>query len=95
MFNPRPNPKSRQITDVFPPIMVRRLPRSSQELLLLLELNHPDFRDDPWNPVPHTHSGIQRDGEVYLCMQGLFEYNEPPLLTVAHYIDFFRQILEV
>jgi len=27
-------------------------------------------------------------------MQGLSEYNDPPFLTVAHYIDFFRQVLE-
>ena len=40
-------------------------------------------------------SAVERVDEVYLWMQGLSDYSQPPLLDVAQYIDFFRQILEV
>ena len=75
--------------------MVKCLERSSAELLILLELNRPELRKDPWNPAPHILEAVERGELVYLCMQRLLEYNQPPLLTVAHYIDFFRQVLEV
>jgi len=75
--------------------MVKCLERSSTELLILLELNRPELRKDPWNPAPHILEAVERGELVYLCMQRLLEYNQPPLLTVAHYIDFFRQVLEV
>lgn len=75
--------------------MIKVLPRSSPELLLLLELNHPHSRVDPWNPVPHIMSIVERADQVYLCMEGLSEFGQPPLLNVAQYLDFFRQILEV
>ncbi|PPR05714.1 hypothetical protein CVT26_008955 [Gymnopilus dilepis] len=75
-------------------LMVRRLERSSQELFLLLGLNMPELREDPWNPAPHIVRAIEKDGQVYLFLQRLSNYNKPPLLNVAHYIDFFRQVLE-
>lgn len=75
--------------------MIKRLQRSSSELRLLLELNRPVIRDDPWNAAPHILATVERADHVYLCLKRLSEYNQPPLVTVAHYIDFFRQILEV
>lgn len=76
-------------------VMVRCLPRTSTELLLLLELNHYELRQDPWNPVPHILCAVERGEHVFLCMQRLTEFNQPPFKTVANYIDFFRQCLEV
>lgn len=82
--------------EALPPLMVQRFKKSSlSELLLLLELNVPELREDPWNASPHIVRAVERDDHVYLCMHRLFEYNNPPLATVAHYIDFFRQVLEV
>lgn len=75
--------------------MIKRLQRSSSELRLLLELNRPVIREDPWNAAPHILATVERADHVYLCLKRLSEYNQPPLVTVAHYIDFFRQILEV
>jgi hypothetical protein len=75
--------------------MIKRLQRSSSELRLLLELNLPGIRDDPWNAAPHILATVERADNVYLCVKRLSEYNQPPFVTVAHYIDFFRQILEV
>ncbi|KAF9040594.1 hypothetical protein BJ165DRAFT_1350507 [Panaeolus papilionaceus] len=82
-------------TGVIPPLMIKRLPRSSQELLVLLEMNHPEYREDPWNALPHILQAVEKDDKVYLCMKRLSEFNDPPLLTVALYIDLFRQVLEV
>ncbi|KAF8652842.1 hypothetical protein AX16_004117 [Volvariella volvacea WC 439] len=31
---------------------------------------------------------------VFLCMERLINFDEPPFVTVANYIDFFRQVLE-
>ncbi|KAG6844403.1 hypothetical protein H0H87_007162 [Tephrocybe sp. NHM501043] len=76
-------------------LMIRCLPRTSEELLLLLELNHKELRSDPWNPVPHLRCAIERKDNVYLCMEQLNPCDQPPFKTVANYIDFFRQILEV
>ncbi|PPQ99610.1 hypothetical protein CVT24_005186 [Panaeolus cyanescens] len=81
-------------TGLIPPLMIKRLSRSSPELLLLLEMNHPEYREDPWNALPHILHAVEKDDQVFLCMKRLSEFNEPPLLTVAHYIDLFRQILE-
>ena len=77
------------------PIMIKRLRRSSSELRLLLELNHSYLRDDPWNAAPHILRTVERVDNVYLCLQQLSEYNQPQLMSVTHYIDFFRQMLEV
>ena len=79
----------------YPPLMIKRLQRSSPELRLLLELNRPGIRDDPWNAAPHILAAVERADNVYLCLKRLSEYNQPPLVRVIHYIDFFRQILEV
>ena len=75
--------------------MIKRLQRSSSELRLLLELDCRETRDDPWNAAPHILGAVERDDNVYLCLKRLSEYNQPPLVKVAHYIDFFRQVLEV
>lgn len=75
--------------------MVKCLPRTSSELHLLLELNHHEFRQDPWNPVPHILSAVEREDVVFLCMERLMDYDQPSFETVANYIDFFKQTLEV
>ncbi len=77
-----------------PLLMFKELSRSSPELLLLLELSHPELRQDPWNPVPHILKAIERDDRVYLCLQGLSDYDNPPFVTIAQYLDFCRQVLE-
>lgn len=77
--------------------MIKRAPRDSTEVSLLLELNLADLRQDPWNPCPHILQVVDHDPNseyLYLCMERLIEYNTPPMSTVAQYIDFFRQILE-
>ncbi|TFK38981.1 hypothetical protein BDQ12DRAFT_682819 [Crucibulum laeve] len=43
-----------------PPLMIKPLPRSSSELRLLLELNQPEARSDPWNPTPHILCAVER-----------------------------------
>lgn len=110
---------------------------ANHELVLILQLNHHEPREDPWNPVPHVVKAIERersrgrekrvnvveggevysvcagkhnglgdehgDGvghgdegvDVYIFMEGLRAWNDPPLKTVHNYIDLFRQILEV
>jgi hypothetical protein len=75
--------------------MIKCLPRTSTELLILLELNNKESRHDPWNPAPHIICAVERGDNVFLCMERLMEYNQPPFRTVANYIDFFRQVLEV
>lgn len=67
----------------------------STELLLLLELNSKELRQDPWNPVPQILCAVERGDRAYLCMERLLEFNQTPFKTVANYIDFFRQTLEV
>jgi hypothetical protein len=75
--------------------MIKCLLPTSPELSLLLELNHADLRQDPWNPAPHILCALERGNKVYVFMERLMEYDQPPLKTVANYIDLFRQILEV
>ena len=75
--------------------MIKCLPRDSIELRLLLELNHPEHRKDPWNPVPHVLAVVERENEAFLVMERLTAYDNPPFMTVANYLDFFRQVLEV
>lgn len=43
-----------------PRFMIKRLPLSSVELLVLLELNQPDVRNAAWNPVPHVICAVDR-----------------------------------
>ncbi|KAG5642309.1 hypothetical protein DXG03_003029 [Asterophora parasitica] len=75
-------------------LMIRCLPRTSSELYILLELNHKELRSDPWNPVPHLRCAVEREDAVYLFMERLNPYDQPPFKTVANYVDFVRQILE-
>ncbi|KAG5634872.1 hypothetical protein H0H81_000461 [Sphagnurus paluster] len=74
--------------------MIKCLPRSSQELRIILELNHKELRSDPWNPIPHLRCAVERGNDVYLCMERLNPYDQPPFKTIANYVDFFRQTLE-
>ncbi|EKM79753.1 hypothetical protein AGABI1DRAFT_113058 [Agaricus bisporus var. burnettii JB137-S8] len=79
------------------PLMVKRIPRESTELTLYLHLNSDQLRNDPWNPCPHLLRVVDHDPESessYLFMERLNEYNTPPMTTVSHYLDFFRQALE-
>ncbi|KAF8989032.1 hypothetical protein BDQ17DRAFT_1434741 [Cyathus striatus] len=91
-----------------PKLMIKRIPRSSQEYSILLNLNQHDLRMDPWNPAPHLRSAIEResvvdhnyfdtrddDGWVFLCMETLRPYDKPPLEKIGMWVDFFRQVLE-
>ncbi len=74
--------------------MIKCLPRSSPELFLILQFNHPEYRDDPWNPVPQLLCAVERGDKVFLCLQRLFQFDKPPFISVANYIDFFRQSIE-
>ena len=76
--------------------MVRIIPQVSEELRLLNELNQSSHRADPWNPAPYLLCTFERDEtDVCACFEHLTPYDEPPFRTVAQYIDFFRQALEV
>ncbi|KAM6493824.1 hypothetical protein JOM56_010185 [Amanita muscaria] len=70
--------------------------RTSEELRLLNHMNHPSHRPDPWNPAPYLLCTLDRDeADIYACFEELTPYDQPPFRTVAHYLDFFRQLLEV
>lgn len=71
------------------------LPRSSVHLLILLELNIPHVRSDPWNPAPRVMHAVERDDTVYVFLEKSSQWDDPPLKRIGDYIDFFRQILEV
>ncbi|KAF8168134.1 hypothetical protein B0H34DRAFT_792774 [Crassisporium funariophilum] len=94
MFDPPEKRNLQDFVESTPPLMIKRLRRSAIELRLLLEINHSDYREDPWNAAPHILRAVERGEYVYLCMQRLHEYNQPDLTTVAQYLDFYRQILE-
>ncbi|KAF4623570.1 hypothetical protein D9613_001778 [Agrocybe pediades] len=94
MFDPPKDDTLYRYMEAMPPMMVKRVRRSSEELLLLLDLNRPDLREDPWNAAPHILGAVEKEDYVYLCLQRLSEYNDPPMLNVSHYIDFVRQMLE-
>ncbi|KIL61901.1 hypothetical protein M378DRAFT_166377 [Amanita muscaria Koide BX008] len=77
-------------------LMVRVVSRTSEELRLLNHMNHPSHRPDPWNPAPYLLCTLDRDeADIYACFEELTPYDQPPFRTVAHYLDFFRQLLEV
>ncbi len=75
--------------------MIKSLSRTSPELFLLLEFNHPEYRTDPWNPFPHILCAVERGEKVFLYLQRLFQFDKPPFRNVANYLDFLRQSLEV
>ncbi|PBK97973.1 hypothetical protein ARMGADRAFT_1162754 [Armillaria gallica] len=75
-------------------LMIKSLSRTSPELFLLLEFNHPEYRTDPWNPFPHILCAVERGEKVFLCLQRLFQFDKPPFRNVANYLDFLRQSLE-
>ncbi|KIJ94484.1 hypothetical protein K443DRAFT_683720 [Laccaria amethystina LaAM-08-1] len=94
VYDPLENPAPISNGSLAQRLLIKCLPRSSKELLVLLEINHPELRQDPWNAAPHILCAVERDEDVYLCMDPLVEFDQPPMRTVANYIDFFRQILE-
>ncbi|KAF5388827.1 hypothetical protein D9757_005627 [Collybiopsis confluens] len=83
----------------------------SSILLLILALNTPSLRSDPWNPIPRILRAVERIRQDQEEGSTVFLFH-PPLVTltsahskhsttdseeqctVAHWIDFFRQILE-
>ena len=75
--------------------MIKCLPRTSPELFLILEFNHHEYREDPWNPIPQLLCAVERGEKVILCLQRLFPFDKPPFACIANYIDFFKQLLEV
>ncbi|KAK2465782.1 hypothetical protein APHAL10511_002326 [Amanita phalloides] len=76
-------------------LMVRIIPKLSEELQLLNKLNHASHRGDPWNPTPYLLCSFDRDEtDVYACFEHLTPYDKPPFCTASNYIDFFRQVLE-
>ena len=93
MFNPADDEKLKH--ELIPPLMIKRLKNSAVEAQILFSAHNPSLREDPWNAVPHIMGVVERGEWVYICMKQLSEYNNPPLVTVEHYVDFFRQVLEV
>ncbi|KII90884.1 hypothetical protein PLICRDRAFT_697339 [Plicaturopsis crispa FD-325 SS-3] len=75
-------------------LMIKPLHQKSEELSILLYLNHEDFREDPWNPSPRILATVKRGEVVFVCIERLHEYNRPLFRTIANYTDFFRQCLE-
>ena len=49
-----------------PKWMIKRLPLSSSELLVLLELNQLDVRDHAWNPAPNIVCAVDRPRPAFL-----------------------------
>jgi hypothetical protein len=76
-------------------VMIKCLTRDSLELRILIELNHSERRHDPWNPAPYVRGVVERDSRVFVVVERLSSYDDPPFKTVANYVDLFRQILEV
>jgi hypothetical protein len=77
--------------------MIKRISRGSTELSIFLDLNSAQLRNDPWNPCPHILRVVDHEPASeysYLFMERLNEYNIPPMTTVSHFLDFFRQALE-
>lgn len=89
VYDPLENPAPISDGSLAQRLLIKCLPRSSKELLILLEINHPEMREDPWNAAPHILRAVERDEDVYLCMDSLVEFDQPPMRTVANYIDFF------
>ncbi|KAI0060350.1 hypothetical protein BV25DRAFT_1908398 [Artomyces pyxidatus] len=75
-------------------LILRRMPADSNELCLLQALNSDELRKDPWNPAPRLLYVAERATDVILCIERLFEYDQPPMETVANVIDYIRQALE-
>lgn len=71
------------------------MPTDSQEAYVLAYLNSEEVRQDPWNPAPRVLYAAERGDETIVCMERLFEYDQPPFQTVGNVIEFIRQTLEV
>lgn len=76
-------------------------------LVLLLALNTPELRSDPWNPFPIILRAVERTCEDDTSKGSTVYLFHPPLVpldnttrqeeeqgTVAHWLDFLRQIFE-
>ncbi|KAJ8518285.1 hypothetical protein ONZ45_g4618 [Pleurotus djamor] len=73
----------------------------SNEYDILMSFNTSEARLDPWNPVPHVLSVVNKPqpnanlpASIFVCLEWLTKYDDPPFQTVANYIDFIRQALE-
>ncbi|KZV66227.1 hypothetical protein PENSPDRAFT_612941 [Peniophora sp. CONT] len=75
-------------------MMIMHAPADSNELHLLKALDSDPLRDDPWNPAPRILHHSTRGDKTVVCFERLFEYDQPPLATVANVVDFVRQALE-
>ncbi|KAI0298163.1 hypothetical protein B0F90DRAFT_833225 [Multifurca ochricompacta] len=75
-------------------LILRRVNRHSPELAILQALNLDEIRNDPWNPAPRLLYTVERGDDVILCIERLFDCDDPPLQTVANVVDFIRQALE-
>ncbi|KAI0049394.1 hypothetical protein FA95DRAFT_1649083 [Auriscalpium vulgare] len=75
-------------------LILRRMPCDGEELAILRALNSDEVRHDPWNPAPRVLYVAERGGIAVVCLERLFEYDQPPMQTVADVIDYIRQALE-
>jgi hypothetical protein len=74
--------------------MILRLLIDSHELQLLRFFDADEVRHDPWNLAPRIIQLSERGNSAVVCLERLFEYDQPPLQTVANVIDFVKQTLE-
>lgn len=85
-------------SDCFSPacsLIIKRMSTDSQEAYVLAYLNSDEVRQDPWNPAPRVLYAAERGDETIVCMERLFEFDQPPFQTVGNVIEFIRQTLEV
>ncbi|VDB91786.1 unnamed protein product [Peniophora sp. CBMAI 1063] len=75
-------------------MLIMHAPSDSIELHLLQTLDRDPLRDDPWNPAPRILHHTTRGTITVVCFERLFEYDQPPMVTVANVVDFVRQALE-
>ncbi|KAF5340624.1 hypothetical protein D9611_007363 [Ephemerocybe angulata] len=54
-----------------PRFMIKRLPLSSSELLVILELNQSDLKSVSWNPAPRVICAIDRPRTILLSDKGM------------------------
>ncbi|EIM81694.1 uncharacterized protein STEHIDRAFT_171973 [Stereum hirsutum FP-91666 SS1] len=84
-------------SDCFSPacsLIIKRMSTDSQEAYVLAYLNSDEVRQDPWNPAPRVLYAAERGDETIVCMERLFEFDQPPFQTVGNVIEFIRQTLE-
>ncbi|KAA1473826.1 hypothetical protein DENSPDRAFT_741612, partial [Dentipellis sp. KUC8613] len=77
-----------------PSLILRSIPSAGQELAILQHLNAGEVRRDPWNPAPRLLYAATKGERTVLCLERLFEYDQPPFQTVYDVVDYVRQTLE-